>query len=225
MPGQLTLTAMAEAVFDENAGVFHHEEAGGASFGGGVLVLNSLLHPDNFCADGDGAVHDRRDVFGAPKDIDNFDVLRLRDVFETWITFFAEHSSFVGIYGNDAIAGGLHVLSDAETGASGIGREADYRDGFIVFEDVGNYVITVWPVFGDGYFHSDVGYWRAAKLSRSSFGIGAERLARIFPFVRICRSIRIRGAMRAGALSSVTGVLWTAILVPFCRPTRIIGTT
>ena len=147
-------------MFDENAGVFHHEEAGGASFGGGVLVLNSLLHPDNFCADGDGAVYDRRDVFGAPKDIDNFDVLRLRDVFETWITFFAEHFGFVGIYGDDAIAGGLHVLSYAETGTSGIGREADYRDGFIVFEDVGDYVITVWPVFGDGYFHNDVCYWR-----------------------------------------------------------------
>jgi len=49
-------------VFDQDAGVFHYEEAGGVGFGGGVLIFNSLLHPDNFCANGDGAVDDRRDV-------------------------------------------------------------------------------------------------------------------------------------------------------------------
>ena len=59
----MTLTAVAAAVFNEDAGVFHHEEAGGAGFGGGVLVFNSLLHPDDFCPDGDGAVYDRRNVF------------------------------------------------------------------------------------------------------------------------------------------------------------------
>jgi hypothetical protein len=183
-------------VFDEDAGVFHYEEAGGVGFDGGVLVFNSLLHPDNFCADGDGAVDDRRDVFRAAKDVDNFDVVRFRNVFQAWVGFFAEDFDFVGIYGDDAVAGGLHVLSDAKTGTPGIGREADYRDGFIVFEDVGDCVIAVWPLFRDGCLHSDVRYSRAPKLSRSSFGIGAERLVRIFSFVRICVSIRIRGRMR-----------------------------
>ena len=125
-------------MFDEDAGIFDYEEACGAGFGGGVLVLDSLLHPDNFCADGDGAIDDGRNVFGAAKDVDNFDVVGFRDVFETQIGFFAEDFGFVGIYGDDAIAGGLYVLCDAETGASGIGREADNRDGFIVFEDVGD---------------------------------------------------------------------------------------
>ena len=112
-------------------------------------------------------------------------MLRFRSVFQAWVGFFAEDFGFVGIYGDDAIAGGLHVLSDAKTGTPGIGREADYRDGFVVFEDVSDYVITAWPVFGDGCFHGD-GVMRAPKLSRGSFGIGAERLVRIFPFVRIC---------------------------------------
>jgi len=108
-------------MFDEDAGVFDYEEAGSAGFGGGVLVFDSLLHPDNFCADGDGAVDDGRDVFGAAKDVDNFDVVRFWNVFEAWVGFFAEHCGFVGIYGDDAVAGGLYVLSDAETGAPGIG--------------------------------------------------------------------------------------------------------
>ena len=108
-------------MFDKDAGVFHYEEAGGAGFVGGVLVFDSLLHPDYFCADGDGAVDDWWDVFGAAKNIDNFDVSRFWDVFEAWVSFFAEDFGFVGIYGNDAVAGRLYILSYAETGAPGIG--------------------------------------------------------------------------------------------------------
>ena len=44
----LTLTAVAEAVLDQDAGVFDYEKAGGAGFGCGVLVFDSLLHPDYF---------------------------------------------------------------------------------------------------------------------------------------------------------------------------------
>ena len=125
-------------MFDEDAGVFYYEEACSAGFGGGVLVFDSLLHPDNFCADGDGAVDDRRDMFGAAKDVDYFDVLGFWNVFEARVGFFAKDFCFVGIHGDDAVAGGLHVLTNAKTGASRIGREADYCDDFIVFEDAGN---------------------------------------------------------------------------------------
>lgn len=107
-------------MLDQDAGVFDYVEAGGAGFGGGILVFDSLLHPDDFCADGDGAVDDRWNVFGAAEDVDDFDVLRFWDVFEAWVRFFAEDFGFVGIYGDDAVAGGLNVLSDAETGAAGI---------------------------------------------------------------------------------------------------------
>ena len=93
------------AVFDQDAGVFDYEEAGGAGFGGGVLVFDSQLHPYYFCADGDGALDDGRNVFGAAKDVDNFDVVGFRDVFKTRIGFFAEDFGFVGIYGDDAISG------------------------------------------------------------------------------------------------------------------------
>src|ERR1700722_9959915 len=108
-------------MFDEDAGVFDYEEAGSAGFVGGVVVFDSLLHPDNFCADGDGAVDDGWDVFGAAKNIDNFDVLRFWDVFKARARFFAEDFGFVGIYGDDAVAGGLYVLSYTETGTPGIG--------------------------------------------------------------------------------------------------------
>ena len=108
-------------MFDEDAGVFYYEQACGAGFGSGVLVFDSLLHPNNLCADGDSAVDDRRDVFGAAKDVDYFDVLGFWNVFETRVRFFAEDFGFVGIYGDDAVADGLHILSYAETGAPGIG--------------------------------------------------------------------------------------------------------
>jgi hypothetical protein len=159
------------------------------------LVFDSLLHPDDFCSDGDGAVDDRGNVFRAAEDVDDFDRVGFRDVFEARVGFFAEDLGFVGIYGDDAVAGGLHVLSDAETGTSGIGREADYRDGFVVFEDVGYYVIAAWPVFGDGCFHRDDRDWEAARLSRSSLGIGAEWLAGIFSVVRICGTTGIGRTM------------------------------
>ena len=146
----------AEAVFDKDAGVFDYEEAGGAGFGSGILVFDSLLHPDYFCSDCDGAVDDGWDVFGAAKNIDNFDALRFWHVFEAWISLFAEDFGFVGIYGDDAVAGGLYILSDTETGATVIGREAHYRDGFIIFEKVANCVRTVRPVIRDRCFHSDV---------------------------------------------------------------------
>jgi len=107
-------------VFDEDAGVFDYEQACGAGFVGSVLVFDSLLHPDNFCADGDGAVDDGWDVFGATKDVDDFDVLGFRDVFKARVGFFAEDFGFVGIYGDDAVAGRLNVLSDTKAGASGI---------------------------------------------------------------------------------------------------------
>ena len=78
----------AEAVLDEDAGVFDYEEAGGAGFGGRGWIGDSLLHPDYFCADFDGAVDDRGDIFGAAEDVDDFDVVRWRDVFETRVGIF-----------------------------------------------------------------------------------------------------------------------------------------
>ena len=103
-------------------------------------------------------------MFGTAKDVDDFDFVGFRDIFETRIGFFAEDLGFVGIYGDDAVAGGLHALRDPETGAPGIRGEADYRDGFIVFEDVGDCVITVRPIIGDGYFHGDALLFARGKI-------------------------------------------------------------
>jgi hypothetical protein len=105
-----------------------------------------------------------------------------RDVFETGIGFFAEDFGFVGIYGDDAVAGGLHVLRDAETGAPGIRGEADYRDGFIVFEDVGDCVITVRPIIGDGYFHGDGLLFACAKIIEGVYWDWGRKTCEDFSF-------------------------------------------
>jgi hypothetical protein len=143
----------AEAVLDEDAGVFDYEQAGGAGFCGRGGIGDSLLHPDYFCADYDGTVDDGGDVFGAAKNVDDFDVVRWRDVFETRVGFFAEDFCFVGIYGDDAEAGGLHVLGDAEAGARGPGRQAYDGDGFVVFQDVSDDVGAVRGVIGERGVH------------------------------------------------------------------------
>ena len=99
------MLTVAETVLDQDAGVFDDEEACGAGFGGRGLVFNSLLHPDYFCADGDGAINNQRNVFGAAEDVDDFDLLGFRDVFKARITFFSEDFGFIGIYRDDAVAG------------------------------------------------------------------------------------------------------------------------
>lgn len=171
-------------MLDEDAGVFDHEQAGGAGFGGRGGVGDSLLHPDYCCADFDGAVDYWRDVFGAAEDVDDFDVVRWRDVFETRVGFFAEDFCFVGIYGNDAVAGGLHVLGDAEAGACGAGRKANDGDGFVFFQDVGDDVGALLRVIGERDVHRRAQRARL-KLSRAAIAAGAKWFVAVPGFVRI----------------------------------------
>jgi hypothetical protein len=121
-------------VFDKEAGVLNHEEAGGVGFRGGFGVGNSLLEPESFSVDGDGRVGYGRDVFRAAEDVDDVD--GEWNVFEAGIGFFAENFGFVGIDGNDLVADGLQVGSDLVGGAAGIGGEPDDGDGFRVAEEI-----------------------------------------------------------------------------------------
>ena len=104
------------------------EEAGGVGFGGGFGVGNSLLQPEGFGVDGDGGVGYGRDIFRAAEDVDNVD--GERDVFEAGVGFFAEDFGFVGIDGDDFIAGALEVRGDLVGRAARVGGEADDGDGF-----------------------------------------------------------------------------------------------
>jgi hypothetical protein len=123
-------------VFDEEAGVFDYEEAGGAGFGGGFGAGNSQLEPEGFGMDGDRGIGDGRNFFGAAKDVDDVD--GKWNVFEASVGFLAKDLGFIGINGNDGVAGGLEIGSDFVGGAAGIGREADDGDGFGGAEEIGN---------------------------------------------------------------------------------------
>lgn len=191
----------AEAVLDEDAGVFNYEKAGGAGFGGCCGVGDSLLHPDDFGADFDGAVDYRRDVSGAAEDVDDFDVVGWRDVFEARVGFFSEDFGFVGIYGDDAIAGGLHVLGNTEAGSRGPGRKADDRDGIEVFQDVGDDVGAVREVIGERDVHRSAGS-AMLKLARPSVGVGAKWFVAVAGFVRISWAAGVGVVARAGKFIS-----------------------
>ena len=105
-------------------------------FGGGFGVGNSLLQPEGFGVDGDGGVGYGRDIFRAAEDVDNVD--GERDVFEAGVGFFAEDFGFVGIDGDDFIAGALEVRGDLVGRAARVGGEADDGDGFGRAEEIAN---------------------------------------------------------------------------------------
>jgi hypothetical protein len=126
-PGQ-ALQGPAEFVFDEEAGVFDYQEAGFVGFGGGRGVCDALLEPQGFGVDGNGGIGDGRDVFRAAEHVNDVD--RVWNAFEVSVGFFAEDFRFVGIDGNDFVAGALQVGSHLVGGAARVGGETDDRDGF-----------------------------------------------------------------------------------------------
>jgi hypothetical protein len=99
-------------------------------------VRDALLEPEHFGVDGDGGIGYGRNVSGAAEDFD--DINGFEDVFQACVGFFAEHFSFVGIDGDDAVAGGLQVSGDFMAGAGGVGRKTDHRDGFGGAEELGD---------------------------------------------------------------------------------------
>ena len=121
-------------MFDEEAGVFDYKKAGGAGLLGRGWVRDSLLEPEDPGADGDGGIGDGRDLFRTAEHVD--DINAIGDVFEARVGFFAENFGFVGVDGDDAVAGRLQVSGDFVGGAAGIGGEADDRDVFVDAEEL-----------------------------------------------------------------------------------------
>ena len=148
-------------MFDEEAGVFDDEEAGGTGFFGGGGVGDSLLEPEDSGADSDGGIGDGRDFIGAAEDVD--DVNRIGDVFEAGIGFFAQDFGFVGIDRDDAVAGGLEIGGDFVRGAAGIGGESNDGDVFVDAEEL-----------GDGVGSGGDEVWKVEEHECSSYFIDAR---------------------------------------------------
>ena len=148
-----SLQGAAGLVFEEHAGVLDDEEAGGVRFGCGGFVGNSLLEPEGFRVDSDGGIGHARNVLGAAEDVD--DIYGERNVFEAGVGFFAQDFGLVGIDGDDLIAGGLEVGSNAVGGTETTGREADDGDGFGVTEEIANWIWRLGSVFGELEKHGD----------------------------------------------------------------------
>ena len=115
-------------MFNQHAGIFYDGQACGAGFPGGGGVGDTELEPENFCAYGDGGIGYRGNIFGAAENVN--DVNSLGDVFEARVAFCAKDFGFVGIHGDDAVAGGLQVGGYFVAWAGRVGGEADYGDGF-----------------------------------------------------------------------------------------------
>jgi len=149
-------------VFDEEAGVFDYEEAGGAGFFGGDGMGDAELEPEGFGVDGGGGVGDARDFFGAAEDVDDID--GAGDIFEAGVGFLAEDFGFVGVDGDDFVAGGLEVSSYLVGGTARIGGEADDGDGFGLAEEIGDGVGGGGSVVGEMERHAGLDVKKEFKV-------------------------------------------------------------
>ena len=125
-------------MFHEKTGVFNDEEAGCAGLGGGFGVGNPQLEPECFGANGDGRVNDPRNIFGAAEDVDDVDGDGY--VFEACVGFFTKDLGFVGVDGDDGIAGALKVGGDFVRRAHRIRRESHDGDRLGGTKQVGDAV-------------------------------------------------------------------------------------
>ena len=121
-------------MFYEEAGILDDQEAGGVRFGGRFGVGNSLLEPQRFGADRDGGIGDGGNVLCAAEDVDDVD--GKWNVFEAGVGFFAEDFGFVGIDGDDFVAGTLEVGRDFVGRSSGVRGETDDGNGFGGAEEI-----------------------------------------------------------------------------------------
>jgi hypothetical protein len=116
-------------------------------------VGDLLLEPEGFGVDGDGGIGNARDVGGAAEDVEDID--GFGDVFRARVGFLAEDFGFVGVDGDDAVASGLEVGGYLVGGASGIGGEADYGNGFGLAEELGDGIGGGGSVVGEMEEHGD----------------------------------------------------------------------
>ena len=129
----------AASVFDEEAGVLDDQKTSRVRFGGSFGVGNSLLEPEGFGVDRDGGIGDRGNVLWAAEDVDDID--GKWNVFEAGVGFFAQDFGFVGIDGDDFVAGALEVGRDFMRRSTRIGRETDDGDGFRGAEEIKDWVV------------------------------------------------------------------------------------
>ncbi len=146
-------------VFDEQAGIFDGNEAGGPGLFRRRLVDDSLLEPQDFGVDSDGGIGNRGNVFRAAEDVDDIDLFR--DVFEAFVGFLAEDFRFVWINGDDAESDGLQILGYLETRTGGIGGKADDGDRLCFAQNVGNGIGRGSRVIGEMKLHRN---WMPLRL-------------------------------------------------------------
>ena len=131
-----------------------------------------LLEPESFGLNGDGGIGDGRDVFGAAEDIDDVD--GFGNVFDAGIGFLTEDFGFVGVDGDDFVAGGLQVGGYFVGGASGIGGEADHRNGLGLAQEIGDWIRSGGRVVGEVEEHgvgrvSVIGCAERTRVTRKRF--------------------------------------------------------
>lgn len=87
----------------EDASVHDDEQACLPSALGGLGMDHAFLHPHCLGPDANGVLDHLRHVLGAAEDI--YDVHFVGHFFQARVGFLAEHFLFVGIDGNDSVAG------------------------------------------------------------------------------------------------------------------------
>ena len=76
-------------MLNKNASVFHDGKTGGTRLFSDRSVRDTQLKPEDLCADGNGGISDRRNLFGPSKDVD--EVNGFRNVLEAGERFDAQN--------------------------------------------------------------------------------------------------------------------------------------
>ena len=132
---------MALAIFDLQAAIHHHLEAGLFGFAGRVRFFQPLLHPHHLGPHGDGVSHDRRDGINDAEDVDDFH--REGDIPETGVTPFPQNLLAAGIDRHNAKAMLLKILGHPIAGPGGIIGESHHRHHPVVMQDLGDLRRTI----------------------------------------------------------------------------------
>src|SRR5260370_2457924 len=135
----------------QNARIFNDHQPRRSRLLRRLFILNSRLHPNHFRPDSNRALHHRRNIFRAPENVHDLNLLR--HIFQPRITLLPQHFPLVRVHRNHPISRTLHVFRHANTRPHRIRRQSNHRDGLVFFQEFENGVSARLGAIRQQYSH------------------------------------------------------------------------